>query len=121
MIAPLLGAVTGVALQLQQPALWSARAYLGLLLLGGAPMDILADKPALAAYHANALTVAALAFAGASTPPDQRLIDAVLAECGPAGFAAGWLRHRGLDGAADMLGQFSLSESVASPLSENFS
>ena len=63
----------------------------------------------------------ALAFAGASTPPDQRLIDAVLAECGPAGFAAGWLRHRGLDGAADMLGQFSLSESVASPLSENFS
>ena len=45
----------------------------------------------------------------------------VLAECGPAGFAAGWLRHRGLDGAADMLGQFSLSESVASPLSENFS
>ncbi len=36
-----------------------------LLLLGGAPKDILADKPALAAYHANALTVAALAFAGA--------------------------------------------------------
>lgn len=35
MIALLLGAVTGVALQLQQPALWSARAYLGLLLLGG--------------------------------------------------------------------------------------
>ena len=34
MIAPLLGAVTGVALQLQQPALWSARACLGLLLLG---------------------------------------------------------------------------------------
>ncbi len=35
MIAPLLGAVTGVALQLQQPALWSARAYLGLILLAG--------------------------------------------------------------------------------------
>lgn len=32
-----------------------------LLLLGGAPTDILGDKPALAAYHANALTVAALA------------------------------------------------------------
>ena len=34
MLAALLGAVSGVALQLQQPALWSARAYLGLLLLG---------------------------------------------------------------------------------------
>lgn len=35
MIAPLLGAVTGVALQLQQPGLWSAHAYLGLILLAG--------------------------------------------------------------------------------------
>lgn len=34
MIATLLGAVMGVALQLQQPVLWSAHAYLGLMLLG---------------------------------------------------------------------------------------
>jgi len=45
----------------------------------------------------------ALAFAGASTPQDQRDIDRVLAQAGPAGFADVWLRHRGLDWAADLL------------------
>jgi len=48
----------------------------------------------------------ALAFSGASTPADQRAIDAVLADCGHDGFAAGWLRHRGLDWAADLLADF---------------
>jgi type IV secretion system protein VirB4 len=49
---------------------------------------------------------AALAFAGAAGPVDQRAIDAVLAEVGREGFAAGWLRHRGLDWAADMVQKF---------------
>ncbi|MBC3466852.1 conjugal transfer protein TrbE [Pseudomonas sp. RW10S2] len=45
----------------------------------------------------------ALAFAGASTPPDQRDIERVLAGAGASGFASAWLRHRGLDWAADLL------------------
>ncbi|WP_374407824.1 conjugal transfer protein TrbE [Hydrogenophaga sp.] len=47
----------------------------------------------------------ALAFAGASTPQDQRLIDEVLATCPPKGFAPAWLRRRGLDWAADLFRQ----------------
>ncbi len=46
---------------------------------------------------------AALAFAGASTPQDQRDIDRVLMQAGAPGFAGAWLRHRGLDWAADLL------------------
>ncbi|ASI67793.1 MULTISPECIES: conjugal transfer protein TrbE [Pseudomonadota] len=46
---------------------------------------------------------AALAFAGASTPQDQRDIDRVLTQAGAPGFAGAWLRHRGLDWAADLL------------------
>lgn len=45
----------------------------------------------------------ALAFAGASTPPQQRDIDRVLAQSGASGFSAAWLRHRGLPWAADLL------------------
>lgn len=45
----------------------------------------------------------ALAFAGASTPQDQRDIDRVLRDVGAPGFAGGWLRHRGLDWAAELL------------------
>jgi len=45
----------------------------------------------------------ALAFAGASTPQDQRAIDDVLRDAGIPGFAGAWLRHRGLDWAADLL------------------
>ena len=45
----------------------------------------------------------ALAFAGASTPQDQRDIDRILLEAGVAGFAGAWLRHCGLDWAADLL------------------
>lgn len=44
-----------------------------------------------------------LAFAGASTPQDQRAIDNVLRDTGTPGFAGAWLRHRGLDWAADLL------------------
>ncbi|GAO23957.1 conjugal transfer ATPase TrbE [Alicycliphilus sp. B1] len=49
---------------------------------------------------------ATLAFAGASTPQDQRDMDAVLAASGSSPFAAAWLRHRGLDWAADLLPSF---------------
>ena len=45
----------------------------------------------------------ALAFASASTPQDQRAIDSVLRDAGVPGFAAAWLRHRGLDWAAELL------------------
>ena len=45
----------------------------------------------------------ALAFAGASMPQDQRAIDDVLRDAGVPGFAGAWLRHRGLDWAAELL------------------
>jgi type IV secretion system protein VirB4 len=53
----------------------------------------------------------ALAFAGASTPQDQRDIDRVWLDAGTPGFAGAWLRHSGLDWAADLIPSFSsLSE-----------
>jgi len=45
----------------------------------------------------------ALAFTAASSKTDQALIDTIFAAHGRAGFAAAWLRVRGLDWAADML------------------
>ena len=48
----------------------------------------------------------ALAFAGASTPQDHRDIDRVLRETGVPGFAGAWLRHAGLDWAADLIPAF---------------
>lgn len=44
-----------------------------------------------------------LAFAGASAAQDQRAMDSVLREAGAPGFARAWLRHRGLDWAAELL------------------
>jgi type IV secretion/conjugal transfer VirB4 family ATPase len=52
----------------------------------------------------------ALAFAGTSTPDDQRAIDRVLERSGHAGFAESWLRERGLTWAADLLWQHSSEE-----------
>ena len=58
------------------------------------------------------LGAATLAFAGASTPQDQRDIDAVLAAAttstssASTPFAATWLRHRGLHWAAELLSSF---------------
>ena len=49
----------------------------------------------------------ALAFAGASTPEDQRGMDALLASMPVADFAVAWLRHRGIDWAAQLLDQHS--------------
>ncbi|MPZ40596.1 MAG: conjugal transfer protein TrbE [Rhizobiales bacterium] len=48
----------------------------------------------------------ALAFAAASTPEDQRLIDKVLAETDPSAFAEAFLAERGLSWAADLLRTF---------------
>ena len=48
----------------------------------------------------------ALAFASTSTQEDQRAIDAVIASVSPASFASAWLRHRGLDWAADLVPSF---------------
>ncbi len=52
-----------------------------------------------------------LAFAGASTPEDQRDMDRVLDASAP-GFTSAWLRHTGLDWAADLIPSF---PSVPSP------
>ncbi|MGH6649462.1 helicase HerA-like domain-containing protein, partial [Aquabacterium sp.] len=48
----------------------------------------------------------ALAFAGASTPEQQRSIDAVLAQSGEEGFLSTWLRQQGVDWAANLLKNF---------------
>jgi type IV secretion system protein VirB4 len=45
----------------------------------------------------------ALAFATAGTPEAQRALDSVSGSSEPRDFAAAWLRHRGLDWAADLL------------------
>jgi type IV secretion/conjugal transfer VirB4 family ATPase len=45
----------------------------------------------------------ALAFTAASSKSDQTAIARILAEHGHDGFAAGWLRHKGLDWAANLL------------------
>ena len=49
------------------------------------------------------LSEVALAFAAASSKTDQTAIDEIFAAQGRAGFAAAWLRSKGLDWAADML------------------
>jgi type IV secretion system protein VirB4 len=46
----------------------------------------------------------ALAFTGASSKSDQNAIAALIAEHGQAGFAEAWLRHKGVDWAADLVG-----------------
>jgi len=48
----------------------------------------------------------ALAFAGASSPEEQRAIDAVAATTGRKNFAEAWLRHRKLDWAAELAAEF---------------
>lgn len=50
----------------------------------------------------------ALAFAAAGTPEHQRALDALLTTCTRDEFPAKWLRHRGLDWAADLLTEFSV-------------
>lgn len=47
-----------------------------------------------------------LAFASASTADDQRVIDTLTSGTSSVGFAEAWLRHRGLDWAADLMPSF---------------
>jgi type IV secretory pathway VirB4 component len=49
------------------------------------------------------LSEVALAFAAASSKTDQAAIARIVAEHGRDGFAAAWLRVKGLDWAADMM------------------
>ncbi|VVE57952.1 Type IV secretion system protein virB4 [Pandoraea horticolens] len=55
---------------------------------------------------------ATLAFVGASTPQDQRDIDHVLLNAGTPGFAGAWLRHSGLDWAANLMPSFLTSPEI---------
>ncbi|MFM0500265.1 conjugal transfer protein TrbE [Paraburkholderia caffeinilytica] len=55
---------------------------------------------------------ATLAFVGASTPQDQRDMDRVLLNAGTPGFAGAWLRHSGLDWAADLMPSFLTSPEI---------
>jgi len=52
----------------------------------------------------------ALAFCGASAAADQALIDRVLVEAGPEGFAEAWLRTKALGWAADLLRDFPVTQ-----------
>lgn len=54
----------------------------------------------------------ALAFCGASAPPDQEMIDQVLAETEGEGFAECWLHEKGLAWAAELLSQWPGSAST---------
>src|SRR5690625_3764819 len=66
------------------------------------------------------LRPAALAFAGASKPQEQHDMDRVLADASLPDFAGAWLRHRGLDWAADLLPTYpGLTPSTSSFLSDS--
>ena len=56
------------------------------------------------------LSEVALAFTAASAKSDQTAIAETFAASGRDGFAAAWLRHKGLDWAADMLANQELSQ-----------
>lgn len=58
---------------------------------------------------------AALAFAGAASPEDQRLIDRLLAGGGAARFARRFLEAKGLGPAADALGRFDAADILPFP------
>ena len=58
----------------------------------------------------------ALALCAASSKADQALIDEVMTQAGRDGFVAAWLRRRGLDWAAELLGPEPLSGAVSEAL-----
>ena len=58
---------------------------------------------------------AALAFAGAASPEDQRLIDRLIASGGAARFARRFLEAKGLGPAADALGRFDAADVLPFP------
>ena len=64
---------------------------------------------------------AALAFAGAASPEDQRLIDRLLAGGGAARFARRFLEAKGLRPAADALGRFDAADVLPFPGTQTIS
>jgi type IV secretion system protein VirB4 len=56
----------------------------------------------------------ALAFAAASTQDDQRALDTVIAN-GRENFTAAWLRHRGLEWAAELVASFPSQQQETPP------
>jgi len=56
-----------------------------------------------------------LAFAASASPAEQREIDRILQTSGAADFAPAWLRHRGLDWAADLLTAYPSSRKECLP------
>ena len=56
----------------------------------------------------------ALAFAGASRPEHQRHIDEIYREISHGGFGAAWLRHCGLEWAADLFEAFAKAQEMPS-------
>jgi type IV secretion/conjugal transfer VirB4 family ATPase len=61
----------------------------------------------------------ALAFAGASGPDDQRLVDRVLGDVGRAAFAERYLTERGLSWAADLLRSFNHARARTAPRTDS--
>ncbi|PZW71270.1 type IV secretion system protein VirB4 [Pseudomonas sp. URMO17WK12:I1] len=57
----------------------------------------------------------ALAFAASASPAEQREIDRILKAYGTTGFAPAWLRHRGLEWAADLLTAYTSSRKECLP------
>ncbi|HIQ45786.1 MAG TPA: conjugal transfer protein TrbE [Pseudomonas oleovorans] len=57
----------------------------------------------------------ALAFAASASPAEQREIDRILQTSDAAGFSPAWLRHRGLDWAADLLTAYPSSHKECLP------
>lgn len=57
----------------------------------------------------------ALAFAASASPAEQREIDRILKADGTTGFAPAWLRHRGLEWAADLLTAYTSSRKECLP------
>jgi type IV secretion system protein VirB4 len=55
----------------------------------------------------------ALAFATASTPEHQRAMDVILEQCRPQDFPIVWLKHQGLDWAAELAERFSQPEETS--------
>jgi type IV secretion system protein VirB4 len=58
----------------------------------------------------------ALAFTATSSKTDQQAIARVFAASGRDGFAAAWLRERGLDWAAELIPELVLSPSTPKPV-----
>jgi len=102
-----------------------SRAFYAALGLNGRQIDLIASATPKRDYYLVSrdgcrlfelgLGPAALAFVGASRPEDHTLMDRVLAEHGPNGFAEAWLALRGQREAADAVRRFRARSSPKIP------